>query len=79
MKKVHKSNFIRANIRSFINIPWGPARSHKKIGPDQFGSFDVFWLQKDRKSWARSALKAYSTDRWYIKLCIGSYKYVFVV
>ena len=30
---------------SFINLPLGHARSHKKFGPDRFSRFDVYWIQ----------------------------------
>ena len=33
----HKSNFVRGKfLKSYINLPWGYARSHKKYGPYQF-------------------------------------------
>ena len=34
-----KSNFVRGRFlknRSSINLPWGHARSHKKLGPDRY-------------------------------------------
>ena len=33
---------------SFINLSWGHARSHKKLGPDRFSRFDVYWIQINR-------------------------------
>ena len=40
---------IEANLRiwSSRNLPWGHARFHKKIGPDRFSRFDVYWIQTD--------------------------------
>ena len=37
-------------IRSSINLPWDHARSHKKIEPDRFGSFEVYRIQTDNQS-----------------------------
>ena len=37
-------------IRSSINLTWGHARSHKKIGPDRFSRFDVYWIQTYRQT-----------------------------
>ena len=33
-----------------INLPWGHVRSLKKLGPDQFSRFDVYWKQTNRKA-----------------------------
>ena len=35
---------------SFINLPCGHMMSHKKIGPDRFICFDVYWIQTDRQA-----------------------------
>ena len=35
---------------SFINLPLGRVRSHKKFGSDLFSRFDVYWTQTDRQS-----------------------------
>ena len=41
-----KSNFVGGKFLkfwSFINLPWGQARSNKKFGPDRFSRFDVLF------------------------------------
>ena len=35
-------------ILSFINLPWGHARFHKKFGPDRLSRFDVYLIQTDK-------------------------------
>ena len=47
-KNFHGGIFFK--ICSSINLPWGHARSHKKIGPDRFSRFDVYWIQTDRQT-----------------------------
>ena len=50
LKDFQKWNFDGGKflkIRLSINIPWGHARSHNKLGPDRFSRFDVYWIQTD--------------------------------
>ena len=42
-------SLIFENLSS-INLPWGHARTHKKIGPDQFSRFSVYWIQTNRQA-----------------------------
>ena len=37
-------------ICSSINLPWGQARSYKKLGPDRFSRFDVYWIQTNKQT-----------------------------
>ena len=37
-------------ILSFINLPWGHERCHKKCGPDRFSRVDVYWIQTNRQT-----------------------------
>ena len=54
-----KSNFVKGKflkIRFSINLSWGHARSHTKIGPDQFSRFDVSWIQTNKQTSMQSIL-----------------------
>jgi len=47
-------------IRSFVNIPWGPARSYTQFGPDRFSRFGVYRIQTaDRQTPPRQAKYIY--------------------
>ena len=37
-------------ILTSITIPWGHVRSLKKIVPDRFRRFDVYWIQTNRQT-----------------------------
>ena len=41
--KIFKTHFL--NFLSFINLPCGTVKSHKKFGPDRFSRFDVYWIR----------------------------------
>ena len=48
-----KSEFFGGKFDKFwssINLSWGHVRSHKKIGPDQFSRFDVYWSHTNRQT-----------------------------
>jgi len=44
--KTFKTHFLK--FLSFINLPCGHVMSHKKIGPDRFSRFDVYWIKTNR-------------------------------
>ena len=50
-------------IWSSINLSWGHARSHKKIGPDRFSRFDVFFYRNGQTDRQTSQI-------YILKLCI---------
>ena len=54
-QKSQNSNFVTGKfvkIRLFmtINLPWGPARSHKQFEPDRFSRFDISWILTNRQT-----------------------------
>ena len=32
----------------YINLPWSHVRYHKKVGPERFSRFNIYWIQTDR-------------------------------
>ena len=44
--KTFKDKFFK--FLSFINLPWGHARSQKKFGPNRLSRFDVYWIQTNK-------------------------------
>ena len=46
--KNFKHKFLK--VWSFINLPWGLVRSHTKLWPNRFSSFDVYWTQTDTRT-----------------------------
>ena len=45
-----KIKFCKMQIFENQSIPWGHVRSHKKILPDRFSRFDVYWIETNRQT-----------------------------
>ena len=48
LNKTFKTYFLK--FLSFINLPCGHVMSDKKIGPDLFSRFDVYWIQTNKQT-----------------------------